>query len=57
MSKRVDKVRMRFAGLAAQWLASTAQGVKESTQAPYYYPRQRYLLPVLGDWELSALEA
>ena len=56
MSKRVDKVRMRFAGLAAQWLASIAQGVKESTLAHYYYTLQRYLLPVFGEMELSALD-
>ena len=56
MSKKVDKVRMRFAGLAAQWLASIAQGVKESTLAHYYYTLQRYLLPVFGETELSALD-
>ena len=56
MSKRIDKVRMRFAGLAAQWLASIAQGVKESTLAHYYYTLQRYLLPVFGEMELSALD-
>ena len=56
MSKRVDKVRMRFSGLAAQWLASIAQGVKESTLAHYYYTLQRYLLPVFGEMELSALD-
>lgn len=56
MSKKVDKVKIRFAGLAAQWLASISQGVKESTLAHYYYTLQRYLLPVFGEMELSALD-
>lgn len=56
MSKKVDKVRMRFASLAAQWLVSIAQGVKESTLAHYYYTLQRYLLPVFGEIELSTLD-
>ena len=55
MSKKAG-IKMYFADLAAQWLASIEQGIKESTLAHYYYTLQRYLLPVFGETELSALD-
>ena len=45
MSKKAG-IKMSFADLAAQWLASIEQGIKESTLAHYYYTLQRYLLPL-----------
>ena len=45
---------MRFSELAELWLASFAQGVKESTLTHYQYTLHKYLLPVLGDLPVSA---
>ena len=55
MSKKAG-IKMCFADLAAQWLASIEQGIKESTLAHYYYTLQRYLLPVFGKLEIAALD-
>ena len=55
MSKKAG-IKMSFADLAAQWLASIEQGIKESTLAHYYYTLQRYLLPVFGKLEIAALD-
>ncbi len=46
---------MRFSELAELWLASFAQGVKESTLTHYQYTLHKYLLPVLGDLPVSEL--
>ena len=48
--------RVRFEELAAQWLHSIAQGIKESTLAYYSYTLKRYLLPVFGAAELHTLD-
>lgn len=48
--------RVRFEELAAQWLHSIAQGIKESTLAHYSYTLKRYLLPVFGAAELHTLD-
>lgn len=58
MSKSMkNKSKMKFAELAAQWLASMTHGVKESTLAHYRYTLSRYLLPVFGEYQISLLDA
>lgn len=58
MSKSMkNKSKMKFAELAAQWLASMTHGVKESTLAHYRYTLSRYLLPVFGGYQISLLDA
>lgn len=48
--------KLLFSQLAEQWLASIAQGVKESTLAHYGYTLRRYLLPVLGAIPIQKLD-
>ena len=45
-----------FAEISEQWLYSVRQGVKESTFSHYQYTLRHYLLPVFGNFKMTALD-
>ena len=47
---------LTFAELAEIWLQSIKCGLKESTYAHYQYTLHKYILPILGVLQISALE-
>lgn len=51
---RLSAGELTFGELAAQWLASIASGVKESTLSHYHYTLHRYLMPVLEDVKVQS---
>lgn len=53
---RLSGTKLSFSELAENWLYSVKPGVKESTHAHYSYTLHKYLLPVLGNLSISALD-
>ena len=53
---RLTDTCLTFAELAEIWLQSIKCGLKESTYAHYQYTLHKYILPILGVLQISALE-
>lgn len=53
---QLTDTRLTFAKFAEIWLRSVKCGLKESTYAHYRYTLHKYILPILGVLQISALE-
>ena len=52
----LSNTEVTFSAVSEQWLYSVRQSVKESTFSHYQYTMRHYLLPIFGNFKVSALD-